>query len=209
MKTRTILLLTLAATTPVLSGPAPSNSELVIDDNFDRAELGDGWHVNTGDWRIEEGVLTAREIKADKHSAAARCKVATGNAAYDLRFRLTGDVRTFHVGFDPSPGQLDKKGHLFSVIVTPGGWKIMKHLDKNRPEADPNEVLASEKLSIEKNTWHTLRVVTWGPYVTATLNDGEPMKASHPTFAVAKPTVVFRCVGDGIEIDDLKVWSQK
>lgn len=31
------------------------------------------------------------------------------------------------------------------------------------------------------------------------------LKASHPTFHVATPTLVFRCIGDGIEVDDIKV----
>lgn len=190
-----------------VAGDAPANSMVAVDDAFDRAELGDEWHVNTGNWRIENGVLKASEVADDMHSAAARRIIETKNAVYEFRFRLTGDAKSLHFGFDPAKGELEKKGHLFSVIVTPEFWKIMKHVDKNQPKADPNEVLASAQNNFSRDTWYTLRVITWGQYVTARIDDTQELKAEHETFHVKKPTLVFRCVGDGIEIDDLKVWK--
>ncbi len=192
-----------------VAGEPPANSELVVDDSFDRTELGEGWHVNTGEWKLVDGVLQARELPADMHSAAARRTVETANAVYELRFRFTGECKAFHFGFDPARGELQKKGHLFSVIVTPESWKIMKHVDKNRREEDPNETLAEHKTEFKKDEWHNLRVTTWQNYVTARVDSKEPLKVSHSTFAVRKPTLVFRCLGDGIEIDDVKVWKQK
>ncbi len=187
---------------------APANSDVALEDSFDRAELGKGWNSTTGEWKIVDGVLTGREIAAEKHSAATRKVLATQNAVYQLKFRLTGNCRAFHFGFDPARGELDKKGHLFSVIVTPKSWQILKHIDKNRREEDPNEKLAEEKVTFEMDQWYTLRVTTWGTFVTAKIDDKE-LKASHKTFGVKKPTLVFRCLGDGVEIDDIKVWTQQ
>lgn len=216
MSTR-ILLATIFATTFVqihLShavesqfGIAPQNSSLVVDETFD-GPLDDKWHVNTGTWKVVDGVLRANESAADNHAAAARRSVETDNAVYQLRFKISGQTKAFHFGFDPAKGELDKKGHLFSVIVTPAGWRIMKHVDKSRPQEDPNEVLASSDESVESDRWHELRVTTWGPYVTATVDETQ-LKASHPTFGVKKPTLVFRCSGEGVEIDDVKVWNQR
>ncbi|MCS7467109.1 hypothetical protein NZK35_10695 [Stieleria sp. ICT_E10.1] len=186
---------------------APQNSDLVVEQTFD-GPLGDKWHINTGSWKVADGVLQATELPADKHAAAARYTAQTDNAVYQLRFKLSDGTKAFHFGFDPAKGELDKKGHLFSVIVTPAGWRIMKHVDKNRPQEDPNEVLASSDTAVETDQWHQLRLTTWGPYVTATL-DQTQFKASHPTFAVKKPTLVFRCSGDGVQIDDVKVWNQR
>ena len=45
--------------------------------------------------------------------------------------------------------------------------------------------------------------------MTAKIDGKESLKTSHSTFGVKKPTLVFRCVGDGVEIDDLKVWVPK
>ena len=187
---------------------APANSTLAVDRSFDTDEFGKPWHVNTGEWKVKDGVLHGRELEADEHSAALRFPVETQNAVYQLRFRISEGLKGFHFGFDPKRGSLDKKGHLFSVIVTPKSWKIMKHLDKNRREEDPNENLAQATTEFEPGEWYTLRVTTWGQYVTAKIEGKEPLKASHPTFGVPKPTLVFRCIGDGVEIDDIKVWTQ-
>lgn len=35
------------------------------------------------------------------------------------------------------------------------------------------------------------------------------LKASHPSFHVPTLILVFRCLGDGVEIDDLQVWNLK
>lgn len=45
-------------------------------------------------------------------------------------------------------------------------------------------------------------------YVTATLGQQHTLKASHASFGVNKATLVFRCSGEGIQIDDVKVWRQ-
>lgn len=193
----------------LIADTPPANSEQIVDQNFESPGLDEKWHFNNGEWHVADGVLKIRELAEDNHIASARYRSSTRNAVYQLRFRLSGDVKAFHVGFDPAPGELDKKGHLFSIVITPQSWKLLKHLDKARPQEDPNEVLASESREIVKGEWHTLQIMTWGNFVTARLNDGEPLKGSHRTFGVLKPTVVFRCAGDGAEVDDLKVWKQK
>lgn len=190
------------------SDVAPANSELVVDESFD-TDLGKKWHINTGKWVVTDGVLRAAEVKADKHSAAARRAVESENAVYQFRFRFVNDGKSFHFGFDPKKGELEKKGHLFSVIVTPRSWNITKHVDKNRRDEDPNEVLDSAKTTFELDRWYTLRVTTWETSVKAMIDGKVVLTASHATFNVKKPTLVFRCIGDGVEIDDIQVWRQK
>lgn len=208
MKTVSGLLFFGVCVTVANAGEPPANSKVAIEDSFDRADLGKGWNSTTGSWKIVDGVLRGSEIPAEKHSAATRRAVATGNAVYQLRFRFVNKGRAFHFGFDPSPGELKKKGHLFSVIVTPDSWKILKHVDKNRREEDPNETLAEQKTEFKTDEWYNLRVTTWGNHVTARVDGKESLNASHSTFSVRKPALVFRCLGDGVEIDDIKVWTQ-
>ncbi|MCR9199243.1 MAG: hypothetical protein NXI04_11405 [Planctomycetaceae bacterium] len=186
---------------------APANSTLALSETFD-GPLDSQWKINTGDWKVEDGVLIAREVKADQHSAAARRILETGNAVYELNFQLTDNAKAFHLGFDPKKGTLDKKGHLFSVIVTPTSWKILKHVDKARPKDAPNETLATAEHRFEPGRWYRLRVTTWENYVTAKIDSKQTLKASDPSFRVKKPTLVFRCQGDGVQIDDLRVWTQ-
>lgn len=186
----------------------PANSELALEDSFERSELGKQWNATTGSWQIVDGVLRGSEIESEKHSAAARRQLVTQNAVYQLRFRFVKEGKSFHFGFDPAGGELTKRGHLFSLIVTPESWKILKHVDKDRPQEDPNETLAEATTKFDVDRWYTLRVTTWDKYVTAAIEGKESLQASHPTFSVSKPTLVFRCLGDGVEIDDIKVWTQ-
>jgi len=213
MKKCAILLVALVLSAEAtLADDAPANSVVALNDSFGRTELGTEWKVNTGEWKIADGVLKAREIPADKHSAAARRVLPTQNAIYEIRFRFVGESKAFHFGFDPARGELKKKGHLFSVIVTPSSWRVLKHVDKARPKEVPNKTLAEQKTSFKRGCWFTLRVTTWDKYVTAQIkgiDEKESFKVSHPTFGVKKPTLVFRCLGDGIEIDSVKVWTQK
>jgi hypothetical protein len=202
------LLIPTLLTSLTFADDAPANSDVALEESFDRSELGKGWHSTTGEWKIVGGVLQGREIPEEKHSAATRKLLVTQNAVYQLKFRLNGECKAFHFGFDPARGELEKKGHLFSVIITPDSWEILKHIDKNRREEDPNEKLAEEKTKFEIGKWYTLRVTTWETSVTVKIDDRE-LKASHKTFGVKKPTLVFRCLGDGVEIDDIKVWTQK
>lgn len=189
---------------PVFAEEATSDTTLVVE-TFTGDELGRGWNSTTGEWRIVNGVLRGKEIPEEKHSAATRRVVETSDAVYQLRFRLTGDGRGFHFGFDPARGELKKKGHLFSVIVTPTSWKILKHVDKNDRQGDPNEVLAEQKRAFQHNQWYQLRLTSQGDSVSATIDDDSVLEATHPTFGVKKPTLVFRCLGDGVEIDDVRV----
>jgi hypothetical protein len=201
------LILALAPGFAVAFDP-PANSTLVVEESFDQTgeELGKGWTVQNGTWIPRGGILEAREVEADNHAASARKVVETGNAVYQVKFRLNEGSGGFHLGFDPKRGSLDKKGHLFSVMIQPNRWRIMKHLDKNRPEEDPNEVIAQSAHSFEIGKWYTLRVTTWGTTVKAMVDDLEPLSGSHPTFGVPKPTVVFRAIASGVDLDDLKVW---
>ncbi len=217
--TRTALVTAIIAVTSLGGSLAyafdpPENSEVLIDESFEGAKLAKGWSVQTGAWTVTDGMLHAAENPADKHSAAARRLVETGNAVYQLKFRLTDDVKAFHFGFDPKRGELDKKGHLFSIVIEPEKWKILKHVDKNRPKEDPNEVLDSADHAFASDQWFTLRVTTWGTTVKAAIeaDAGDapaPLHADHPTFGVRKPTLVFRAVGDGVDIDDVMVWAPK
>jgi hypothetical protein len=198
----------LLSTPPVSSfADAPASAKLILEDDFDRKELGPGWKVQFGDFSLKDGALHAAQKPSDNHAAAGRRALETGDAIYTFRFQLGKESEGLHFGFDPVRGALDKKGHLFSIIITPKQWKIMKHVDKNRPKEDPNEVLAQENKPFLSDTWYTLQVTTRGKNVKAIVDDEKSLSASHPTFSVRKPTLVFRAIGSGIVLDDLTVRS--
>ncbi len=181
--------------------------ESLLSETFDGETLGDGWGVQFGDWKVVEGVLRARQVKADNHGAAARRKAPLQDAIIQLRFRLVEKGQAFHFGFDPAPGELDKKGHLWSVMIFPNKWQILKHVDKAKPDQDPNETLAVAEHEFEYGRWYTLVAEAKGDEVLVQIPGVGELKATHPTFHVKKPTLVFRCIGDGVEVDDIQVLS--
>lgn len=62
-------------------------------------------------------------------------------------------------------------------------------------------------MTIENDRWYTLRIITWATTVKATIEGLDSLEAEHPTFNVKKPTLVFRVSGDGVDVDDITVWS--
>ncbi len=111
---------------PPPTGAPPANSELALDDSFDRNELGEGWRSTTGEWKIVDGVLRGSEIDAENHSAATRRVVETKNAVYELKFRFKGDCKAFHFGFDPARGELKKKPPHQNVWVKFGSGSFAR-----------------------------------------------------------------------------------
>jgi len=211
MITRCICLLALfaAISAQALEPQLAKKGKLVFAHDFANG-LPKSWKAQFGEWKAVDGVLRARQIPADNHGAAARRVLEMQDGIFELRFRFTGG-RGFHFGFDPKRGSLKKKGHLFSVIVSPTMAKLMKHVDKSKPKEDPNEDLAKVARKFPANQWNTLLLEKVGNKVTAQIQPTEgktiALKASHPTFHVPTPTLVFRCIGDGVEVDDIKVWK--
>ena len=212
MKTPFLILSSLLVAVPVVAADSvfdqiPANSVAVVDEPF-ASSLGNEWKTNAGSWSVVDGVLVGKEIAADHHAAAARRVVRTKNAVYQMTFKLDSKTKAFHFGFDPERGSLDKRGHLFSVVTSPNAVRVIKHVDKNRPKEDPNEELAKLDIDLPPAEWHRLRVVCWQNHVTVHIN-GSTIQSEHPTFAVPKPTLVFRVAGEAVQIDDLKVWTQR
>ena len=82
------------------------------------------------------------------------------------------------------------------------------HKDKAKPESK-DETLATAAFPLSENRWMTVGLHTVGDTVTATLDNGAgsviKLTATDSTFHVPKPTVVFRVIGDAVQLDDVHV----
>ena len=76
------------------------------------------------------------------------------DAAIQLDFQFDG-AQGLNVSCNPSPGELQKKGHLFSIMITPRMWNITEHNDKS-DRASRSKALASATTKFEPGRWHTL-----------------------------------------------------
>lgn len=182
--------------------------KLLLEEKFESPEIPPGWNRNTGELAIAGGALRSREIEADKHAAAFRKPLPLQDCLIQVDVKLDG-ANTFNLGFDPAPGQLKKKGHLFSVVIAQGTWSLVEHIDKADP-ASKNKVHARAAVEFPKGEWFTLVLEVKGNNVVARVEGKEPLKATAPDFHVKKPGLVFRVGGKGEHaalIDNVKVWE--
>ncbi len=181
----------------------------LLSESFDAKELPKPWTRNTGTLVIHDGVLEVCEQSSDHHAAAFRYPLPLKDCAIQIDFKMAAHSKMVHLGFDPAPGELKKKGHLFSVAVTPTSWSIIEHGDKN-DEKPKNKVLANEKVSFAPGQWFTLLLECKGNEVVAQIAGKGVLKGSSPDFHVKKPGLVFRMSGpDGepVAFDNVKVWE--
>lgn len=212
MKLTSLLLAFAATALPTLAADLEptlgKRGKLLLEETFSGPEVPKGWHANTGSLRIVEGQLHASEKSSDKHIGAFRHRLPLQNCAVQVEFKL-GAMRVINLGYDPAPGELKKKGHLFSVVITPQSWSLIEHNDKSDP-ASKTKVHATAKTDFAPNTMYTLLLECRGNEVVAQVTSKEPLKASAPDFHVKKPGLVFRMGGkDGQEVvlDNVKVWA--
>lgn len=207
------LLLTVTIVLGSLSFLAADEKPPSVDESFD-APLAKTWTKQFGSWKVEDGALQASQQASDEHIAAFRYAHPLQNADIQVDFKAAG-ARAFHVGFDPAAGELDKKGHLFAVVMTPQKMIVQLNRDKN-VETSKNEALASAEIDLVSGKTYTLMLHMQGDQVEANLKpidqqDWVKLTAKHPTFHVKKPGIVFRVGGkDGEEIhlDRVRVWDR-
>jgi hypothetical protein len=181
-------------------------------EKFDGPERPKNWTVNFGHWEPENGVLVARQLDKDNHAAASRWQIPLSDGVIKLKLRFAG-AKGFHIGFDPAPGQLDKQGHLYSLVLTPAQAQLKKHKDKAKPDSK-DETLAIAGFTAQDRKWLDVELRTTGDKVQATIVGATggvtaKLEASDPTFHVAKPAVVFRVIGGDVQIDDVEVTVTK
>ena len=183
---------------------------LLLDEKFDGAALPKGWTKNTGELAVSGGVLHASEVPANQHVGAFRKALPVQDCAVQLDFKLEG-ATTFHLGFDPAPGQLKKNGHLFSIIITEKAWTITEHNDKADPKSKP-VVHARAATTFPRSQWFTLLLEMKGIDVVARIEGQALLRATAKDFQVKKPGLVFRVggkAGQEVLVDNVKVWELK
>jgi hypothetical protein len=184
--------------------------EKLLDETFSTPEVPKGWNANTGSLSIVDGTLRAAEKSSDMHIGAFRYRLPLQDCAIQIDFKL-GDARVINLGFDPAPGELKKKGHLFSATISKTGWSLIEHNDKANPERK-TKTHAKAAIEFDPATTYTLLLECKGDNVVAQITGKEPLKATAPDFHVKKPGLVFRMGGkDGQEVvfDNVKVWALK
>jgi hypothetical protein len=176
--------------------------KVIFSDAFDGAELGKEWAAAKGEWKIKDGAIVARELKADKHAAVLTCKLKNRDSIVRFSFKLDGSTKGFHFSLNHA------KGHLFRVIVTPTGLTVRTDKDK-KDESIKSELIAEAKAKFEQGKWYTLQVEMVGDKVVAITDNGLKVSGQHPRLDTEKPNYRFVMQGETLSIDDLTIWSVK
>jgi len=193
-----------------LEPPLGAKGKLLLEETFDGDALPKGWHIKAGGLRVANGALRANQDKAAGRLGLFNCELPMQDAAIQLDFKFDG-AQGLNVSCNPSPGELMKKGHLFSVMITPRMWNITEHNDKS-DRSSQSKALASAPVTFAQGKWYTLLLEFKGDDVVARVEGKTPLQAASKDFRVKKPGIEFRVLGrDNTEVcfDNLRVWELK
>lgn len=161
------------------------------------------WSVNFGHWQPEVNVLVCRQLEKDGHAAASRWRIPLQDGTVKAQVKFAG-ATGFHLGFDPAPGTLKKKGHLYSLVLTPKQVSLRKHKDKNDKQSR-EEILATGTYTTPEDGWVDITLSTTGDTVDIAIGQTMKIQAKDPTFGVRKPGVVFRVIGGDLYLNNVSV----
>jgi len=187
-----------------------TKGSLLLEEKFDADSLPKGWAIKNGKVRVAEGALRASQDKDAGRLCLFNCEQPMQDAAIQIDFKFDG-ARGINISANPSPGELNKHGHLYSVMITQAMWNITEHNDKADRKSQ-SKSLASASERFEPGKWYTLLLETKGDDVVAQVDGKRPLRASSPDFHVKKPGIEFRAIGPtGAEVsfDNLRVWELK
>ena len=185
----------------------PANSKAVLQESFDRSEPGDQWTILTGQWKLADGALIGMAPNG-KSSAVICCKAATGNAAYQFNFMFSDKTDSLEFGFNQPSDDTTKVDSQFSLKITPQAWFLLQDTGETTLQGSTKSVVAKQNKTFAPNRWYGARITTWGPYVTAKIDNRSTLTASAKAFANRKSAIVFRSNGGPVEIDDIQIWTQ-
>ena len=116
---------------------------LLLEEEFAAQTLSTGWTVKAGKLRVTDGTLRAsQDREAGKLGLFSR-EQPMQDAVIQLDFKFDG-ARGINVSVNPSPGELTKHGHLYSVMISPRMWNITEHNDKSDRKSQ-SKALASAR----------------------------------------------------------------
>jgi len=185
-----------------------AKGRLLLEEEFDGNTLPKGWSVMSGGMRVADGALHASQTRDGGRLGLFSCDLPMQDAAIQIDFKFSGRGG-LNVSVNPSPGELTKHGHLFSVMITTTMWNITEHNDKSDRNSQ-SKALASASETFAPGQWYTLLVENKGDEVVAQVQGKKPLHTSSKDFHVKKPGIEFRVLGrENMEInfDNLRVWE--
>ncbi len=206
-----------------LSGAKPKTVALLLEDDFERKELGEQWRPRIGSFAIQDGVLVGTEKPEDGHGAVIQAPVAFSNAIIEFSFRIVRG-RAFNFVVNDKACKTVHAGHICRVAVSMKGFRLgddkegvmrkdifaMRRDPERKKEAAPLLVGRSQNVpfKLKVNQWYRMKVSMIGDEMRLTV-DGKAIGLlrspgiGHPT----KSDFGFTVKGEQVEFDKVRVWS--
>lgn len=173
--------------------------KLIVEDGFERPELGRDYKVAKGEWTVSDGTLVGRELKADEHAAVIGFGPTYRDSIVRFSFQLKG-TQGLHLSLNR------KGGHLFRALVTEQGVTLRTDKDKKDPQSKPMP-LGRANAKFAPGQWYTIQLEMQGSKVALTTDNGVKITAENESLDVDK--LGFRVVtrGEHLLLDDVHVWT--
>ena len=147
-----------------------AEQELVALKGFTPETYATKWTIGYGVWKVEEGVLSGRELKESNHSAGTGVNHPCSNGTISFEFTLA-KAEFVQLVIDELKG---KKDHRFKFRVYSNGDVKLNAGSKRNKTLRPMGPLVSLS-NFNKDVWHSLKVVYKGKGIKAYI-DGELVK---------------------------------
>lgn len=208
---------------PVPAEPLAQKGEVLVADDFERADLGE-WKAVIPTFTVKEGALWGGHTRAD-HGPVGRIHRPMKDVVVEFRFKLAGSTG-FNAVFDDQKFKGSHAGHICRVAFAPKQIRIgddregimrndiyeMRKDPARKAAADPLLVGRSTAVpaTIEQGRWYQVEIELVGDRLRVSL-DGKPVAflkspgIGHET----KSSFHFSLNGTGALFDDVRIWKAR
>ncbi|WAC19598.1 hypothetical protein OVA24_20475 [Luteolibacter sp. SL250] len=217
------------------SKPIAEKKDLLISEDFSKAELAKPWHKVVATFTVEDGALKGTQTR-DKlipaadgkpevkpHAAVHGLEIPTKDSIIEARIKLDG-ASMVDVEFDDRAYKGSHYGHLARAQVRLDGITIMDERDGNQNEElklmrnDPskkdevNKIIAAHQVKfpakLEAGKWYNLTVETVGSAMRVSIDGKGVAYFESPGIGhETKSKIEFGVAGKDGYFDDVKVWN--
>jgi hypothetical protein len=173
--------------------------DILFSENFSGGLNTGRWTVAKGEWKVENGVLTGKELASDHHAAAIRAELPFENAILQFDFRLDGSK-----GFSLSVNEA--KGHHSRVMIAPDGISLQKDRDK-KDARSLSMPLGRQSCEFKPGVWYTVTVEYCGNDLLAHIGKETFVLGSHEQMGSTKTTFGFPVAGETASFDNITAWT--
>lgn len=193
--------------------------KLLLQEDFDSAELPKLFTVGVGDWKIVDGAMRGRQQAKDKHTAFRKIFLDHQNVIYEYDMKLEGEA--FHqllINWDLA--------HIAKCVVHYNSAEVYKLKEQGKREqmkelghdngldplrgdySEPNVVLGETPLHLTEGQWYHVVVEMQGDHLSIQLA-GHTAKGRHIGLTEKKDNFGFQAGGlEGyVYIDNIRVWE--